>query len=240
MEQKNVRKYLLYAVGEVLLVVVGILIALQVNNWNEQQKRLSQSEAYHLRLLDDTDALITDLEQYRVFAESTFESAVTTLEILQRGEATSSERVMMDSFFQRYFKFSLSLENFNTFEEMQSTGTLDLIRDPELKRRLASLVDAKTFFIEAHRTFTDSALRDSATFDRYVLYRFSDEVPGAPIRSVAYDLDRMAADGDLQRTISRIAMLFSASIELHQSFLDEAREVRQRLDDVYETLAESR
>jgi hypothetical protein len=37
-EQENVRKYLLYAIGEILLVVIGILIALQINNWNEEKK----------------------------------------------------------------------------------------------------------------------------------------------------------------------------------------------------------
>ena len=31
---KNFNKYMLYAVGEIILVVIGILIALQVNNWN--------------------------------------------------------------------------------------------------------------------------------------------------------------------------------------------------------------
>jgi len=36
-DEDNVRKYLLYAIGEILLVVIGILIALQVNNWNEQR-----------------------------------------------------------------------------------------------------------------------------------------------------------------------------------------------------------
>ncbi|MGB5172348.1 MAG: DUF6090 family protein [Eudoraea sp.] len=36
--QNKVSKYLLYALGEILLVVVGILIALQVNNWNEDYK----------------------------------------------------------------------------------------------------------------------------------------------------------------------------------------------------------
>lgn len=41
-EQTKVRTYLLYATGEILLVVIGILIALQVNNWNE--KRLLEEE----------------------------------------------------------------------------------------------------------------------------------------------------------------------------------------------------
>ena len=37
-------KYLLYAVGEILLVVIGILIALQVDNWNEErQERIQES-----------------------------------------------------------------------------------------------------------------------------------------------------------------------------------------------------
>lgn len=34
----QVKKYLFYAIGEILLVVLGILIALQINNWNEQNK----------------------------------------------------------------------------------------------------------------------------------------------------------------------------------------------------------
>ena len=45
----SVTKYLLYAIGEILLVVIGILIALQVNNWNEAQN----SRAYELRTLSE-------------------------------------------------------------------------------------------------------------------------------------------------------------------------------------------
>jgi hypothetical protein len=30
-------KYLLYAIGEILLVIIGILIALQINNWNDKR-----------------------------------------------------------------------------------------------------------------------------------------------------------------------------------------------------------
>lgn len=51
----KVRKYLIYAIGEVILVVIGILIALQINNWNENRKE-SQLED---KLIE---VLITDLQ----------------------------------------------------------------------------------------------------------------------------------------------------------------------------------
>lgn len=56
----SVSKYLLYALGEILLVVVGILIALQVNNWNEQ-RLLENSAQSHVRVLGNN--LNEDLAQ---------------------------------------------------------------------------------------------------------------------------------------------------------------------------------
>ena len=38
MEKNKTGKYFKYAIGEIVLVVIGILIALQINNWNEQRK----------------------------------------------------------------------------------------------------------------------------------------------------------------------------------------------------------
>ena len=43
-------KYILYASGEIALVVIGILIALQINNWNEERKE-SKLEAGFIELL---------------------------------------------------------------------------------------------------------------------------------------------------------------------------------------------
>ena len=39
-QSQSVRNYLVYAIGEILLVMVGILLALTVNNWNEARKLL--------------------------------------------------------------------------------------------------------------------------------------------------------------------------------------------------------
>ena len=41
LQEGSFQKYLLYAIGEIALVMIGILLALQVNNWNEHRKKLS-------------------------------------------------------------------------------------------------------------------------------------------------------------------------------------------------------
>ena len=53
----------MYAVGEILLVVIGILIALQVNNWNEQRKAFHKSMLYHERLVEEAEIILDEIEK---------------------------------------------------------------------------------------------------------------------------------------------------------------------------------
>ena len=46
------RKYILYATGEVLLVMIGILLALQVNNWNDERKAIVERNKLHNDLIN--------------------------------------------------------------------------------------------------------------------------------------------------------------------------------------------
>jgi len=76
---KNIRKtnltqgkmanYLKYAIGEIILVVIGILVALQINNWNEQRKfRKAERELYERILTDlrfDENKIENHIMQYK-------------------------------------------------------------------------------------------------------------------------------------------------------------------------------
>lgn len=56
MEQNKTGRYLKYAIGEIALVMIGILLALQVNNWNENRKLQAQELNLAKQLLEDTKA----------------------------------------------------------------------------------------------------------------------------------------------------------------------------------------
>jgi hypothetical protein len=55
-------KYLLYAIGEIFLVVIGILIALQVNNWNEERRERTIERDLLLELKEDLNETMADLK----------------------------------------------------------------------------------------------------------------------------------------------------------------------------------
>ena len=71
----SVTKYLLYAVGEILLVVFGILIALQINNWNEQRK-LDETTRIYLKQIQldivDNIEISTDIIRSYQLRDSVF------------------------------------------------------------------------------------------------------------------------------------------------------------------------
>lgn len=72
-DSSNPKKYLLYAFGEIILVVIGILIALQVNNWNQNQQKRKLEKRILLEiennLKEDIIDVIDELESFIIVIE---------------------------------------------------------------------------------------------------------------------------------------------------------------------------
>ncbi len=125
-KEDRVSKYLLYALGEIFLVVIGILIALQINNWNDLRKKSALSHNYIVSLKKDLSA---DL----VYFNTQIEMDSIDLEKLKRFSARlSSPLVTMDTLIQiaRYeflpytdIKNDLNLSTYNS---LIASGDMDV------------------------------------------------------------------------------------------------------------------
>ncbi|MFN1835233.1 DUF6090 family protein [Balneola sp. MJW-20] len=134
----SVTKYLLYAVGEILLVVVGILIALQVNNWNEEKTRQKQEQV----ILDE---IISDLKESEAtiakelipdMNSSNVAQCIKSISILndhmQQGLPYADS---LDMHFTSIFSYSDLAYKVSGYEMLKSYG-FDYIRDPELRKSI--------------------------------------------------------------------------------------------------------
>lgn len=131
LSENNYGIYVLYAIGEIVLVMVGILLALQIDNWNDARKDRSTEEQYMERLLHD-------LQNDTIYFESQMllcEKAVSHLDsfLIEMYKAPESpddvERIIKHSSFQTD---DLTLKN-STFRELISTGSMNIFSDQNIK-----------------------------------------------------------------------------------------------------------
>ena len=70
MEENKTGKYLKYAIGEIILVVIGILIALSINNWNELRKNDANTVLMLKQLKEENLSNLSELLEGKMFRDS--------------------------------------------------------------------------------------------------------------------------------------------------------------------------
>ena len=136
--EKKVVPYLRYAIGEIVLVVIGILIALQVNNWNENRKYLLEAKNFRIRLVNDINSDISNIEKRVGFFERALDFGYKAEEEMTLHKALTVEDKWQ--FIVRIYHASqiwnFSLTN-STFNEIQNSGLLGYIGNPKLLNELS-------------------------------------------------------------------------------------------------------
>jgi len=130
-------KYMRYAVGEIALVVIGILIALAINNWNEGRKQRQVELKYFYNLKNDllADAQILD---DMIDLSSTKVKAAKTVKIKADRDSISSVYDFSNEIRALVFVDEFR-PNDNVYEEMKSSGNFSTIGNDELKLKLMNL-----------------------------------------------------------------------------------------------------
>ncbi|NVK48578.1 MAG: hypothetical protein HWE09_02340 [Cyclobacteriaceae bacterium] len=91
-EQQKIKSYIFYAIGEIFLVVIGILIALQVNNWNEERKRVKKEKELLVELIKDLERDQASL-QFQLGLADTIIASLDYLILLPENPVNLDEKI---------------------------------------------------------------------------------------------------------------------------------------------------
>ncbi|TRO66782.1 DUF6090 family protein [Christiangramia sabulilitoris] len=162
-------KYLLYAIGEIILVVIGILIALQINNWNESTK-LGKEETLYLKRLK------IDLEKDTLYYNKNIARANLLIDrntsflkqIYDKQKSIEEGRELMN--IPLWDSEYLTIQD-NTFRELVSSGKLNIISNSKLKVAVVDLYR----LIESN----GNNIKEGNEYSRELMANYASTYPGA-------------------------------------------------------------
>jgi Family of unknown function (DUF6090) len=142
--ENKTRKYFKYAIGEIILVVIGILIALQVSNWNQDRKdRISERKILN-NINRDFIQNKASFDKVKVVNYKNLASLDSIVEMLQEGEIT----------IEKYIKYNklITGTTYNpyssTVDAVINSNSLELIQGDELQKYLVSWKDVLADYLE--------------------------------------------------------------------------------------------
>jgi len=221
-------RYLKYALGEIFLVVIGIWIALQINNWNEYRKERIVERTI---LTNIKDALISDLENtFKSQLNNTRETLLATETILP---AFENKQIVKDSI---KYAYLISVRNFNPmtipYKFLESKG-FDVIQNEQLKFAISKIYDLEYSNIvymlnnyhENINSYARPYVRENFQFRRY----------GLPLseRYIPFDHSKLFQDPQFLN----IATTLNTNNRILLNFLlDTATEVKKLITMIEEEL----
>lgn len=126
-------RYFKYAIGEIILVVIGILIALQINNWNENRKNKIAETNYYCRILDDFE--ITKKSINESLEGITERIGISKKIIVELNKTPNNKSEILNDFLNT-LRQNVFVPSNIAFEDLTSSGNLKLITDITLKNKL--------------------------------------------------------------------------------------------------------
>jgi len=120
--------YLRYAIGEILLVMIGILLALQVNNWNEGRKQSELKTIYISRLISDIKQDTLNIQIIKKQTEEAQEIIKNTIHILNTESDLLKTMQVLENYFEKGWDIRTFITNDNTYTDLSQTGNMSILK----------------------------------------------------------------------------------------------------------------
>ena len=132
MSMNKTAKYFKYAIGEIVLVMIGILLALQVNNWNESRKETAQEKILLQQLLADFTSNLKQLDQKISFRKDFMNSSKQLFKYIDNPNLRHKDSI------EYHIAKTMPYATFDPIiNDLSSSGELSLIKNTNLKHALS-------------------------------------------------------------------------------------------------------
>jgi hypothetical protein len=131
-------KYLIYAIGEIILVVIGILIALQINNWNERRKASIQESELLENIFEDINYNLDRIEL--VYTQDSIQIHMNKKLLKIISDPNSRYHDSLQIYFGTISRYDVFSPRRAAYEAIKSRG-LELIKNKTLRSRITQLYD---------------------------------------------------------------------------------------------------
>jgi Family of unknown function (DUF6090) len=146
LSENRFTKYLIYAAGEILLVVIGILIALQINNWNENRKSKNK-EIYYLQSLKDEFLENKARTEHGIkFHQTQIKNAHLVLSILDKDSTYNNLEEVHFAILQTGWAWAGDFKS-DVWTELLSTGSVELISNDILRKSITDFHSRAAFMV---------------------------------------------------------------------------------------------
>jgi hypothetical protein len=210
----NTGKYLKYAVGEIILVMIGILLALQVNTWNEVAKNRILEEEFKIGLKND---LLRDKENIE-FCISNIEHKIFAHDILiaKLPESYETDKKYLDSLFTFLLQPLVSFFPVSgTFDTAISSGSISNFSDKILIEKAHYLFNSKYPRLVYNGELVDERnIRIREMYVREIRRNEIGNLESERIEDLLDDIDRVSFGNGFRKSI------FEETLQLIDEILD--------------------
>lgn len=136
--ENKLTKYFFYALGEIVLVVIGILIALKINNWNTNEISHQKELSYLQEIRDNLEQDFKRIDSVLAFNHDKVPVVNGMMQIFSES-LTNDERVALFNTYSTPFTwYEIFVPQRTAFNNMVAAETIDLVQDRELRKALIS------------------------------------------------------------------------------------------------------
>ena len=223
MENKT-SKYFKYAIGEIVLVVIGILIALQINNWNETRKINNIEQSLLNDLKTEVKSNVSDLQ---IIIDSHRESlnAASRLSsfIFEPEKAINVSYPVLEKLFNS-MQYNMTYDpKLGTLKSIINSGKIDYISNKKLKYQLSSLTD---LIIDANEETNLIQKNMSILFYPSVNKLFERQ----PDNSMVYNVEKLKYDSEYIYWLGYLKVMREIGLEEESGLLNNLQNIIEIID----------